>query len=101
MYASISEAQVKPGQIDECLRIWNESIRPELAALPGYIVAYVLVDRTSHEVMTVALYETEADAERTQSSGRYRELVAHLVPVMVPGSLERKGFEVGIEARRA
>lgn len=69
--------------------------------LPGYVVAYVLVNRTSHDVMTVAIYETEADAERTQHSGKYQELVAHLAPVMVPDSLKRRGYDVGIEARRA
>lgn len=58
---------------------------------------YVLTDAETNKAITVALYETKADAERTQTSGDFREAVERLSSTLILESIVREGYEVSIQ----
>jgi heme-degrading monooxygenase HmoA len=98
MYASISTAQVQPGKMDEFIATWRESVKPMVKEFPGLKNIYLLTDEKTYKAISFALYETKADAERTQTSGDYREAVGKLGRSMILESLVREGYEVSIQA---
>lgn len=97
MYASVATAQTQPGKADEFLDIWRNSIAPAAKKLPGFKGAYVLTNPDTGKGMSVALYETEADAKAAQTSGKFQELVAMVASTIVAGSVVREVYEVSIQ----
>ena len=97
MYASIVTASVQPGKMDEFLTTWMESVKPMVEDFPGFKNIYVLTDAETNKGITIALYETKADAERTQTSGDFREAVEKLSSTLILGSIVREGYEVSIQ----
>lgn len=97
MYASVSSAQLQPGKLDDFLTIYRESVQPLTKDLPGLKRLYVLTDANNNKGMTVAIYETEADAEKTQANGTYQQAIGLLAKTLVIETLERGGYEVNME----
>ncbi|MBI2868261.1 MAG: hypothetical protein HYX96_00345 [Chloroflexi bacterium] len=58
MFARVSTIMGKPGQIDEVVRFFKQPDPPELAAMKG---AYMLVNRKTGKILTMTLWDTEAD----------------------------------------
>ena len=98
MYASVSTAEVLPGKEDEFVNTWRDSVKPLVEKFPGYKNIYVLTNKKLHKCMSIAIYETEADAERTQSSGDYRKVVEILASTIDMKSVVREGYDVGFQA---
>jgi hypothetical protein len=94
MYASVTSGQIQQGQIDEYVKIWEEQIMPEVKNLAGIVNAYFCINRETHKGITLAIYETEADATATQTSGKYRALLSQLAPMLVMDTITREGYEV-------
>ena len=97
MYASVSTGQVQPGKMDEFLSIYRESVKPLIEGFPGVKNLYVLTNAEKDKGMTIALYETEADAERTQTSGDFQKAMGMLSSTLVLESVVREGYEVSIQ----
>jgi heme-degrading monooxygenase HmoA len=96
MYASVTTGRCQPGKVNEWVERWRESVKPMVEGFPGVRNVYVLTNPDKDTGMTIALYETEADAERTQTSGDFQEAVAALADLMVLESIVREGYEVNI-----
>jgi hypothetical protein len=97
MYASVTTGKIQPGKVEEYLTIYRESVKPVMEKIPGLKHVYGLADPETGEGMTIGLYETKADAERTQASGDYQKVAMMLASTLVLESLARKGYEVIIE----
>lgn len=97
MYASITSLRIKPGQMPEFLRIWNGSIYPLVRSQPGVVGGYVLTNIHANKAMSVILYESEAQVVASQTSGKFRELVAMLAPTVLLETVVREGFVVEIQ----
>jgi heme-degrading monooxygenase HmoA len=96
MYASVSSGQVQPGKLDEYLSIYRESVKPVIEGFPGIKNLYVLTDAEKGKGMVIVIYETVADAERTQTSGDYQKVIGMLSSTLVLESVVREGYEVSI-----
>jgi heme-degrading monooxygenase HmoA len=96
MYASVTSAKVQPGKMDEFLKIYQESVKPTVMGFPGIKNLYVLTNAETETGMAVAIYETEADAERSQNSGDYQKVIGMVASTLILESLKREGYEVSI-----
>jgi len=97
MYASVTTASVQPGKMEEHINTWRESVKPLVESFPGFKNIYALTNPETNRGMTIAFYETKADAERTQSSGDYKKAVEMMAGTIVMGSIVREGYEVSIQ----
>lgn len=96
MYASVTSAKLQPGKLDEFLATYRASVLPIVKDFPGLTHLYVLTDANTNQGMSIAFYETETDAERTQANGDFQKAIDILASTMVIASIERKGYEIGI-----
>ncbi len=96
MYASVTTGQIQPDKLDEFLAILQESIVSQIKDLPGLKNFSVLTDEKINKFMITATYETEADAERTQTSGDGPKIFGGIISLVVPESATREGYEVSI-----
>ena len=77
MYARVSTTVLQPGKIDEQARRYEENTLPEVKKLKGFKGVLRLANRESNKVMTIALWDTEADMKASESSGFYSGVVAN------------------------
>lgn len=96
MYASVTTGKIQAGKMDEFINFWRNSIKPFAQTFPGFVDVYVLTNQAAYEAITVALYQTEADATATQTNGKFQEIVAMAAHLVVVESLVRKGYDVSI-----
>ena len=59
MFARVITLQLRPGKLDEFLRLVQDTIAPAAAAQPGF-GGMTLLTGASHKVVAVGLWETEA-----------------------------------------
>jgi len=96
MYARIVTGQYQPGKIDEGLQILLNSILPAARQQPGYQGALALVDRTTDKGIAIALRETAADMQATETSGYLQEQFAKVMPLLA-GAPTVEVYEVSIQ----
>jgi len=59
MFARVIKLQLRPGKLDEFLRLFQDTIALATAAQPGF-GGMTLLTGASHQVVAVGLWETEA-----------------------------------------
>ncbi len=96
MYARIVTGQYQPGKIDEGLQILLNSVLPAARQQPGYKGALGLVDRTTDKAIAIALRETAADMQATETSGYLQEQFAKVMPLLA-GAPTVEVYEVSIQ----
>ena len=47
MYAALVNYSVKPGHLDEAIRLWREEVEPAAEGQPGYEGSVLLVERAT------------------------------------------------------
>ena len=98
MYARIVTAQVSPEKVSEGIKIWKDSVVPAIKAQKGFNSGRMFVDRKTGKVITVGLWETEADMQATgESSAFLQEQLAKFASIFTaPPVVEH--YEVAVEA---
>lgn len=96
MYARIVTVQYQSGKVDEGLQIFLNSILPAARQQPGYKGAMALVDRTTGKAIAIALRETAADMQATETSGYLQEQFAKVMPLLA-GAPVVEVYEVSIQ----
>ncbi len=61
MYARVVRARFAPDRLDEAIQLWQEAVAPTAQQQPGFKNARLLVQRETGQVMSIGLWETEAD----------------------------------------
>ena len=61
MYARVTFAQVRPGELRETTALLGESLYPSLRQMQGFNGALLLTNPETEKVIGIALWETEAD----------------------------------------
>jgi heme-degrading monooxygenase HmoA len=85
------------GKEEEGVRIYRESVVPELRQMRGFQGGYLLTDAETGKGYVIGLWETQEDAEGFESSGAYQEQAAKFGDVLgEPPS--REVFEVRVQA---
>ena len=97
MYARVTSGQLHPDKIDQAIRMYQESIVPALKHAKGFTSLLALTDRATGKGLVIALWETEAAMQASQTSGLYQEQVAKLAHLLVSmPSVET--YEVTVQA---
>ena len=95
-YARVLTATTHPGKMDEGVQIVRDAILPVTRRQPGFKAYMNLTDRTTGKVISITLWETEADLNASESSGLLREQldkVAHMLATQVV----REVYEVTVQ----
>ena len=93
MYARVITSQLQPGKTDDAIKIWREKVSPALKQIKGFKGAYLCGDRNSGKGVTVTLWESEADANAMDASGKYQEMIS-LFSALFAGTPTREQYEV-------
>ena len=98
MHARIVTAQVLPENVNEDIKIWRDSVVPAVKTQKGFKRGYLLVNRKTGKVVTVGLWESEADMQATgEGSAFLQEQLAKLAKLnTAPPVVEH--YEVAVEA---
>lgn len=97
MHARTGSSQMKPGMMDDAIKMYRDSIVPTLKKQKGFKGLYWLADRSTDKYTVITLWETEADLKATETSGLLQEVVAKLGSYMAtPPTIER--YEVSFHA---
>ncbi|MFQ6027221.1 MAG: antibiotic biosynthesis monooxygenase family protein [Dehalococcoidia bacterium] len=83
----MSTRQIQSGQMDEAIRIIQETVVPAATNMPGFKGGLLLTDRSTGKFITIALWDTEADLRAYQ--------VSSALDFLTTGPREREVFEVG------
>jgi heme-degrading monooxygenase HmoA len=61
MYARVATGQIVTGKTDEATRILRDSILPITRQQKGFRGVYVLADRNTGKIISITLWDAEAD----------------------------------------
>ena len=92
-YARVTVGQHAPDKTDELIKIFRESVVPEVRQLKGYKGVLYLVDRTSGKGMSLSLWQTEAEMKASEEGGHYSRQVAKVLHLFSKPS-SREVYEV-------
>ena len=70
MHVRAATGQIQPGKMQEAINIYNNSVS-ELKAQKGYQGAYLMTDAASGKVLSISIWESEADMLAGESIGGY------------------------------
>ncbi len=96
MYAQVVRIQIKPGEMDQAISIFRDSVAPAVSQQKGFKNVHFAVDREGNNAVAFSLWETEADVEAVASSGFYQEQVAKFAAVFAAPP-ERVVYEVAVQ----
>jgi hypothetical protein len=96
MYARLTIFQIKEDRIDEGIKIYEASVVPEAKKQKGYQGAYLLMDQSTGNGISLTLWATEEDARANEENLYYQEqLVKFLNLFKFQNSPPiREGYEV-------
>jgi len=81
MHARLVTSQFQLDKLEEALQLYRESILPEVRQLPGFKGRMVLGDRSKGKVITLTLWESEADARASGEGSAFMQAsVAQFAP---------------------
>src|SRR5215831_16852172 len=81
MHARLMTSHLQSDKLEEAGQLYRESILPEVRQLPGFKGRMVLGDRSKGKVITLTLWESEADARASgEGSAFMQAAVAKFAP---------------------
>ncbi len=92
MYARIVAAEGSPEKVEESIAIMKERNAPLVSGQPGFHRGYWCIDRNSGMVMSVTLWETQAD-EKT-SRANIPGIMENMAHVLSGSEYRQETFEV-------
>jgi heme-degrading monooxygenase HmoA len=100
MYARLTIFQIKEDRIDEGIKIYEASVVPEAKKQKGYQGAYLLVDRSTGNGISLTLWATEEDARANEENLYYQEQLVKFLNLFKFSSSPpiREGYEVIVQA---
>ena len=81
MHARAVNTQIKPGKMDDAIRIFRDSVVPAAKQQKGFKSILFLTDRAGNKAIAVSVWETDADLKANEASGYYREQIAKFADV--------------------
>ncbi len=84
MWARFGVIQVKPGQMDEFIEIFRDSMVPPARLQKGFQGVMVLTDRDSNRAIGLSLWESESDARAVEASqGSFSSQIDKVAAVII------------------
>lgn len=82
-YLRIVSAKLKPGEFDALAKVYREKIIPALAEVDGCRYAYLVRGMQEEDTaLSVTLWDSQAQAEAYEQSGRFAELTNYVRPML-------------------
>ncbi len=91
MHARLTTRQIEPDRIDEAIGIYRDTVVPAVSQQPGSKGGLVMTDRGTGKVMSISLWETEAELRAYEPSSA--------TDALSEGAPVREVYEVGVEAQ--
>jgi heme-degrading monooxygenase HmoA len=95
MHARVADLRVRPGDTEERVRIYRDSVMPAAKQQPGFGGAMLLTDPETGIGISVTMWKTEADREAGEASGYYREQIRKFADLLTETPV-RKHYEVSV-----
>ncbi len=92
MYARIVAAEGRPEKVEESIAIMKERNAPSVSGQPGFYRGYWCIDRNSGRVMSVTLWETQADEKTSQAN--IPGIMENMAHVLAGREYRQETFEV-------
>lgn len=96
MYARVAYTQVQPGQTDEAIRLYRESVTPDARLQKGYRGGILLTDRGTGKAISISFWESEAAMRAGETSGYLQQQINKFTGI-ITGPPTRETFEVGFQ----
>lgn len=68
MYARLTTIQGKPEKIEDAIRVVENDVIPASKVLPGFKNGYWYADRKSGKMLSLTLFATEQDLEKSEAA---------------------------------
>ncbi len=80
MYGINIRVQIKPGDVEEAVKLLREEVMPAALNYRGFIQAFLIVDAPNSRLTTLSVWESETDAKAIyeDEGGLYQTAVAKL-----------------------
>jgi hypothetical protein len=99
MFARATSGQVDPKNIEQCVKIYEESVVPAAKAQKGFVAISLLVNPETGDFLSIGYYESEENAVANERNLYYQEQVAKFIPFYVKDPI-REGYEVLIDEKK-
>ena len=96
MFAQITIFQLNPGALDDLIRRFQDTIAQAVGGQPGFAGMTLLTDPATDRVLSVGLWETEADLLAGERSSYYQEQLAR-VKHLLAGPPIQEIYEVAVQ----
>lgn len=98
MHARVAKVQFQMGKSEAGIRVFQDEVLAYASQQPGFVDAFLLLDRDSGVAISISLWETEEAMTTGEVSPYYQEQVMKLLPFLasVP---EREAYTVEARAR--
>jgi heme-degrading monooxygenase HmoA len=96
MFARLTIVQVKIGNLDETVKIFEEGVIPAAKSQKGYRGAYLFTDHKTGKGISLTLWDSEGDAIANEQSGYYQEQIARFKGFFTAPPV-REGYEVSLQ----
>lgn len=94
MFARQTFIKVQPEKVEELKKIFDSEIAPVLKAQPGNVDLFLLEPTNKNdEYVSVSMWESKADADKYEKSGKFAELSGKVKPILTK-PLEVKTYEI-------
>jgi quinol monooxygenase YgiN len=97
MVTRIVTVQIKPGQLEEAVRIFQDSILPAARQQPGFKSLTLLTDPATGKAMSVGHWSTEADLKASETNGFLQEQFAKFAQVIAAPPV-REVFQISAQS---
>src|SRR5258705_3568121 len=78
MYMRTVVLTIKPGSMDEAIKIFQDSVIPTAKQQKGFVSVNLGTDRSANKAEIVGFWETEADLLASETNGFFQEQMAKL-----------------------
>jgi len=93
MIARCTFVQVAPEDVDECVEIFNDRVRPAAKQLEGFRGLMLLVHEDDGRAITIDLCDSREEALSNERHGFYQQEIAHFAERLI-GTPRREIYEV-------
>lgn len=95
MYARVTDIRFPPELKEEVIVVARDSVGPFVKKSRGFDGLLVLTDPEEEKGIIVLLWKTKADAEETEASPSYKDLMSRMASFLY-GPLSPRTYEVGV-----
>ena len=97
MHVRAATVQIQSGKMQEAIDIYDNSVAPAIKAEKGFHRAYLLTDASSGKLLSITVWQSEADMLASESDGGYVKEQMAKIGVFFAGPPELDHYEVSSE----